>query len=255
MKPGLRHGAMILRSTDICHVALLCRTAVYVTRTYGVLGGEPRGPLSRLTAREDMGMSYESWMVFFRWLSYIGLLLVFISTVGTSMFQSRADKTKDQKIDALVSGNKELLAKNDELVTKVSQYQQDLLTKDTRIKDLEVKAKKAGRGITSTYDFNGARRETSAGRSSVIAGEEIGIFQKMVELEKNKAYSELTALCEGQIKKTPTWLTPYLFLGVAYATLGNKDKAISNLEHVVNEAPGDPAYTKAGTILEKIRKR
>jgi hypothetical protein len=202
-----------------------------------------------------MDMSYESWMVFFRWLSYIGLLLVFISTVGTSIFQSRADKTKDQKIDVLVSGNRELLATNNELVTKVDQYQRDLVNKDERIKELEVQAKKAGRGITSTYDFNGARRETSAGHVGVVAGEEIGIFQKMVELEKNKAYSELTVLCEGQIKKTPTWLTPYLFLGVAYANLGNKDKAISNLEHVVNEAPGDPAYAEAKTILDQIRKR
>lgn len=200
-------------------------------------------------------MNYDSWMIFFRWISYAGLLLVFISTVGTSILQSRADKIKDQKFDALVSGNKELLAKNDELVTKVSQYQQDLLTKDARIKDLEAKAKKLGRGITSTYDFNGAKRDTSAGYVGVVVGEESSIFQRMVQLEKDKAYPELRALCENQIKKTPTWLTPYLFIGVAYANLGNKDKAITNLEHVVNEAAGDPAYSKAATILEQVKKR
>jgi hypothetical protein len=50
MKPGLGHGAMIFRSTDIWHVDLLCRTAVYVIRMYGGVGGEElRGsPLSRL---------------------------------------------------------------------------------------------------------------------------------------------------------------------------------------------------------------
>ncbi len=200
-------------------------------------------------------MSNESWMIFFRWLSYAGLLLVFISTVGTSILQSRADKTKDQKIDALVIGNKELLATNSELLTKIEGYQQDLVAKDQKIKELEVQAKKSARGITSTYDYNGARRETSAGRTGVTAGEEIGVFQGMLELEKNKSYSELIVLCEGQIKKTPTWLTPYLFLGVAYANQGNKDKAIANLEHVLNEAPGDPNYAQARTILDQIRKR
>ena len=39
MKPGLGHAAVIFRSTDICHVDLLCRTAVYVTRMYGGVGG------------------------------------------------------------------------------------------------------------------------------------------------------------------------------------------------------------------------
>ena len=200
-------------------------------------------------------MSSEFWMLCFRWLLYVGLLLVFISTVGTSILQSRVDKSKDQKIDTLVSGNKELLATNNELLTKVEKYQVDLNAKEEKIKELEVHAKKSARGITSTYDYNGAKRETSAGRTGVIVGEEIGVFQKMLELQESNAYSDLIVLCEGQIKKTPTWLTPYLFLGVAYAHQGKKDKAVVNLEHVINEAPGDPNYAQAKNILNQIRKK
>ena len=198
-------------------------------------------------------MSLEFWMTFFRWFLYIGLFLVFVSTVGTSILQSRTDKLKDDNIDILVSGNKELLSKNDELVTKINQYQQDLKLKDTRIKELGVEAKKASRGVTSMYDFNGAKRETAGGRINLVVGEENTVFQRIVELEKNKKFGELIELCEEQIKKTPEWLTPYLFLGVAYANIGDRIKALVNLEHVVNNAPGDPSYTQAEVILNQIR--
>jgi tetratricopeptide (TPR) repeat protein len=207
-------------------------------------------------------MAIESWITVFRSLSYVGVALMALTTIGTSVLQARvnkakdqANRTKDEKIDTLLDGNRKLLAKNDELATKVTLYQQDLLTKDARIQELEVKAKKASRGITTIYGFRGGRRTTAGGNIKVEAGVESGIFEQMVDLEKNKAYSELIALCEEQIKKTPTWLTPYLYLGVAYANTGNREKAISNLEHVVAEAPEDPAYAEAVTILEQIKKR
>lgn len=199
-------------------------------------------------------MNQESLMLFFRWLSYIGLFFVFVSTVGTSVIQTHIAKKKDIKIDTLVSGNKELLTKNDELLLKINQYQQDLQIRDIRIKELEIMAKKANRGITSTYDFNGAKRETSAGRSSVSIGDEIGVFQRLLELEKNKNYLDLASLCENQINKMPEWLTPYLFLGIAYANLGYREKAIFYLEHVLKNAPGDPDYNQAKTILDQIKK-
>lgn len=209
-----------------------------------------------------LDMTTESWITAFRSLSYVGVALMAITTIATSVLQARVNKAKDQanrikdqKIDTLVSGNNELLAKNSELLSTVTQYQQDLFTKDARIKELEVKAKKASRGITSMYSFNGQRRTTAGGNIKVEAGVEAGIFQRMAELEKNRAYSELIALCEEQIKKTPTWLTPYLYLGVAYANTGNRERAILNLEHVVTEAAGDPAYAEAATLLERLTKQ
>jgi len=150
-------------------------------------------------------------------------------------------------------GNLEKQEKS-KLTQQVDKINSAATEKDKKIKELEIKAKKAERGVSSLYDFNGAKRETFAGGSRVIAGEEVGVFQKMDEYEISKAYPELRDLCEGQIKKTPTWLTPYLYLGVAYINLGEKDKAISNLEHVINEAPDDPVYARAGAILEQIRK-
>lgn len=191
-------------------------------------------------------MSLESWTTFFKMSLYIVLFLVFVFTVGTSILQSRTDKLKDNKIDTLVSGSKEQLA-------KINQYQQDLKLKDDRIKELEVEVKKASRGITSMYDFNGTKRETSGGRINVVVGEETTVFQRIKELKKNKKFGELIELCEEQIKKTPEWLTPYLFLGVAYVNTGDRTKAIANLEHVVNNAPGDPSYTQAEVILNQIR--
>lgn len=121
------------------------------------------------------------------------------------------------------------------------------------IEDLNVKAKKAERGISSTYDFNGAKRETAGGRISVVAGQETGIFVQMVNLEKEKKYPELLTLCKSQIERTPEWLTPYLFLGLAQANMGLTNDAISNFEYVTKNAPGDPNYQRANEFIKRLK--
>ncbi len=163
--------------------------------------------------------------------------------------------TDSAQIRELVDGKNTLIRQNTSLAGKIENYQKDLNEKDKKIKKLEEKAIKAERGITSTYDFNGAKRETSGGRNTAIAGEEMGIFTRMEKLKKNENYPELIVLCENQIKKTPDWLTPFLYLGIGYDSMGNRDKAISNLEYVITHAPGDPAYAQAKIILEQIRKQ
>jgi hypothetical protein len=173
---------------------------------------------------------------------------VFVSTVGTSILQPRVDKAKDQKVDDLVSGNKELL-------DKVGNYQLDLQTKDVKIKALETSAKKASRGITSTYAFNGAKRDASPGQVNTNFGEEYGTFQRMVQLQREAKFVELKDLCEEQIEKTPDWLTPYLFLGAAYLNLGDREKGIANLEYVVSQAASDPDYAEAAKLLEEAKSR
>ncbi|MDP8212124.1 MAG: hypothetical protein P9X22_02385 [Candidatus Zapsychrus exili] len=60
-------------------------------------------------------------------------------------------------------------------------------------------------------------------------------------------------MCEKQIEKTPEWLTPYLYLGVACANLGQNEKAIRNLEHVEQEAVGDAQYSDAERILKYLK--
>ena len=123
-----------------------------------------------------------------------------------------------------------------------------------KIANLTIEAKKAARGISSTYDFKGVKRDIAPGRINAIIGEETEVFAKMFNLEKEKKYSELSSLCKKQISKTPEWLTPYLFLGIAEANMGNKDDAISNFEYVIANAPDDPDYKQAKEFIKMLKK-
>ena len=86
-------------------------------------------------------------------------------------------------------------------------------------------------------------------------GPEVEIFKRMLALEQSHNYQALIDLCEPQIEQTPDWLTPYLFVGVAYANTGRKDKAIIHLRHVADNAPGDPQYAQAETLLQELESR
>jgi hypothetical protein len=119
--------------------------------------------------------------------------------------------------------------------------------------DLALKATNAERGVTDIYDYNGARRQTTAGRTSVIVGDETGTFQKIIELQKAGDWHALHDVAEAQIGKTPRWLTPYLFSGVAYANLGDLAKAEERLSFVVANAGSDPNYAEAANLLARIR--
>jgi hypothetical protein len=108
------------------------------------------------------------------------------------------------------------------------------------------------RGVYAGYDFNGARREQRPGSNRVIAGEEFGRFQQMISLQKETRWAELLAVAEEQITKTPDWLTPYLFSGIANANLGRKAAAIDRLTFVQQQAADDPAYADAARILTQL---
>jgi len=112
--------------------------------------------------------------------------------------------------------------------------------------------KKLRAGVYSGYGFNGAKRDQSPGVTKVVAGEEVGVFQEMEKLDSDKNWKELRALAEQQIKKTPDWLTPYLFSGVAEANLGNKTAAISRLKYVRDQAAGNPDYAGAERVLKML---
>jgi hypothetical protein len=74
----------------------------------------------------------------------------------------------------------------------------------------------------------------------------------MGKLESEKNWKELRTLAEQQIKKTPDWLTPYLFSGVAEANLGNKAAAIARLKYVRDQAAGNPDYADAERLLKML---
>ena len=121
------------------------------------------------------------------------------------------------------------------------------------LEELRIEAKKAARGVTSIYGFGGEKRETVGGNISVTVGEENSVFQQMTKLQKEGKWHELMSLCNSQITKTPEWLTPYLYLGVAEANLGMKNEAISNFEYVIKNAPGDPNYQEANELIRKLK--
>ena len=73
------------------------------------------------------------------------------------------------------------------------------------------------------------------------------------KLEEKKHYGELVIICEKQIKETPEWLTPYLYLGIALANLGYKDRAVDIFEYVKENSFGDPKYSQVSEFLEKLR--
>lgn len=166
---------------------------------------------------------------------------------------NEVDKLSKQSIE-LIEGKNKLIQQNQELKIEIGKYQIDLNEKEKTIKDLEKQAKKAARGISSTYDFNGAKRTTTRpGHISLNGGPEIEIFKEIVELEKQKNFPKLKDVCEQQIKKTPEWITPYLYLGVAYANMNNKTKAIEMFEYVDRNAPDDPVYSQAKEFLKKLK--
>jgi len=124
--------------------------------------------------------------------------------------------------------------------------------KNEMIKKLQVETSKASRWISISYDFKGTKRETKAGHINLIQGKEIAVFKTMSKLQNEKNYIELVTVCENQIKETPEWLTPYLFLGVAYDNLDKKDKAIQMYEYVKENSFGDSEYADAYYFLGQI---
>jgi hypothetical protein len=107
----------------------------------------------------------------------------------------------------------------------------------------------------ATYDFNGAKRVTSPGRFSVEAGVQMEAFKKIIELRKSEDWISLRDLCEQEIKNTPEWLTPSLYVGLAYMNLGQVDKAIERLDYVRQKAGGNSAYADADKMREAIRQQ
>jgi TolA-binding protein len=169
------------------------------------------------------------------WITIIGVLLIALGTILTFVGQNISNRENTTKLTSTIQEkNKEideLVEGKNQLIEKLDKYQKDLTEKEKTIQELEKKAKKAERGISSTFDFNGARRATSRpGHISVSIGPEVKIFKRIQVLEQQK-----------------------LYLGVAYANIGNKEKAMELFEYVVQNAPDDPAYSQAKDFLKKFK--
>jgi len=107
-------------------------------------------------------------------------------------------------------------------------------------------------GVYEGYDFNGGKRQQVPGRNIVVAGEETAVFQQMMSFNGAKDWSGLLNLADAQILKTPNWLTPYLFSGIANLNLGNGEAGIARLEFVRAQSAGHPDYADADRILKQL---
>ena len=117
---------------------------------------------------------------------------------------------------------------------------------ESRLAHSETERAKLMRGGTH-YLYDGSTITTRH-----YKGRETIVLQRMEQLQKARNWSELAAVAERQIARTPKWLTPYLFLGQACVELGHTAKARANLEHVRKNAPLDPAYRLAQTLLTRL---
>ena len=202
----------------------------------------------------------------FYYILVAGIIFTCVGTIGHGYFSKKVDQKKEQESSSqikkvteqnneLIAGKNELLIQNKDLSKKIGIYQKDLQEKDQKIEELDKKAKMSARNVTSMYDFNGAKRQTSGGKITLDVGEEYEVFQQMTEFVKAKDLPNLIKLCEKQIEKTPDWYTPYFYLGAAQADMGLKDKAIKNIRYVVDNTPGDAEYAEARKILERLEQQ
>jgi len=122
-----------------------------------------------------------------------------------------------------------------------------------KLDDIERDVKKLRNGSRSGYDFNGIWREETPGRTKAVVGDETTVFQNMSNLQTERQWKELLEVSEAQIKKTPTWLTPYLFSGIANANLGNRSAAVERLRFVHTEAAGNLDYADADRLLRLLQ--
>jgi hypothetical protein len=183
---------------------------------------------------------------------YVGTFLVALGSVAVAHFTAKTDELKDRKIDSLLSGTQRLENGNRELAQQIAAYQADLRAKQREIEELKSSAAKAKRGVISLWDFNGARREGRAGKMSVSVGREAQVFQEFLRLEESRRFADLLALAQEQLTKTPDWLTPRYFVGVALANLGQLDAARHELQSVLEAAAGDESYSPAAEVLRQI---
>ena len=197
----------------------------------------------------DIGgaMSYEWWSSALKFVGYIGMAFVLVSTVGLGFVNDKLDKIKDGKVDELVAGKNSLMA-------SVSDYKHQVEEKQKQIDDLKAKAANASRGVSKFRQFNGVLRETSAGRTSLSVGGsfEESIFPKLLALSESSKWVDLENLCTEGISKSPDWMTLYFYRGQARANQDKLKDAKSDLDFVIENVGDSPEYSSAKEWLQSI---
>lgn len=155
----------------------------------------------------------------------------------------------------LVDGKNEILDQNGKLQLTVEKYQSDLRSSELTVQRLKSEVKKARNGFLTWIDYNGVTHEMKGtGNFNASPGEEWTARIRMQELKQAGKWHDLAELCKRWFMAKPDWLRPHLFMAEAYFNLGKEDKAISEIEYVLEESEGDPDYNNAAeTLLNKIK--
>ena len=112
-------------------------------------------------------------------------------------------------------------------------------------------------GTKIYYCYGNWQSETPTpdGGISHYAGGDSADFKEMAALANSGQVLALRNFATKQMAARPEWLTPYLFAGLAYAGLGDKEKATAMLAHF--EALAGPGYQANGckNIEVELRER
>ena len=106
--------------------------------------------------------------------------------------------------------------------------------------------------VRPEYDFYGIRLQNGRREQKHDVGREWLAYGRMEKAALARSWDELAVLCEEEMKRTPEWLTPYYFAGIAYANKGETERARVLLDHVRKLGQSDPLYSDAGKLLRAM---
>jgi hypothetical protein len=96
------------------------------------------------------------------------------------------------------------------------------------------------RGVVS-YDANGSKRTTSAGKVDYEDGEH-SAFLLAMSYDSQRLWQNELDLAKTEEQKIPEWLTPIMFEATANANLCHITDAASKLNDFIAKASDEPAY-------------
>lgn len=146
------------------------------------------------------------------------------------------NKLLAQNLD-LLKGSNQLLIQKDELTSRLYKYQEDIKQKDQTIEKLERRLENFFGPLKSVATQ--AQNELDNGFTFYPDATVKATYDKIFDLDRKQNYPELINVCELQIKQTPRWLLPYYYLGIAYARVEDKEKAMKQLLYFIDNCPAD----------------
>jgi peptidyl-tRNA hydrolase len=203
-----------------------------------------------------------------RWVTIIGIVSTALFAAAAYFVNDRigtlqAAKVAQQAVsldrqDAMIRNQSDELQNQQGKISaqseKITQQISEIERLRMQSESLQQKALAAERGISDTFDFNGGHRQNMGGGSTVLTvGPEAMVFQTILKLYEAKDWNSLKKTCDEQVLKTPNWLTPYLFSGIADANLGLLDEARVRFEYVISKAGNDPHYSDAARLLAEMK--